>query len=109
FDVAPDRGYRVSPCSAVPGKPGTQHGDGRAGAWPQPCPRHRLVSVALFLGRASATPGRLLAATLLCGVRTFLDTVVVPRSPGLPYNTIITCDNTDILVLPTILILWRLI
>ena len=72
FDVAPDRGCRVSPCRAAACRQAAQHGDGRAGAC-QACPRRRLVSVALFLALyLAAFGGRPLAVTLLCGVRTFL-------------------------------------
>lgn len=50
----------------------------------KPCPLRRLVSVALFLGNAAVArraPGRPLAATAPCGVRTFLDTRGAPRLP----------------------------
>ena len=59
------------------------------------CPRLRLVSVALFLDAtafACICGGRLLAATLLCGVRTVLD-AKAPRLPDLPHVGIVTCDN----------------
>ena len=52
-----------------------QYGDGRTRALGE-SPRYRLVSVALFLGLtmlAHCDAGRPLAATLSCGVRTFLD------------------------------------
>src|SRR5690606_3567839 len=53
------------------------------------------VSVALFLGlaiHAYRYAGRPLAATLPCGVRTFLD-VCTPRLPDPPHLGIVTCDN----------------
>src|SRR5690606_41011400 len=74
-------------------------GDSRVGAC-NACPRGRLVSVALFLGKdlcqAQTLAGRPLAATLPYGVRTFLDTRV-PRLPDLPHPRIVTCDNRGFL------------
>lgn len=70
-----------------------RYGDGRIGA-PE-SPRRRLVSVALFLGltvREHRDAGRPLAATLPCGVRTFLD-ACAPRLPDPPHPGIVTCDN----------------
>ena len=70
-----------------------QYGDSRTSA--PKSPRRRLVSVALFLGlttRMYRDAGRLLAATLPCGVRTFLD-ACAPRLPDSPHPGIVTCDN----------------
>ncbi len=73
FDVAPDRGCRVSPCHAPTGMPVRQYGDGRTGV-------HRgctLVADSSLWPCSSAFPeriaGRPLAAIVPCGVRTFLD------------------------------------
>ena len=50
FGVAPDRGYRVSPCYVVPcNTQGTPHGF-TVSVRAETRPRNRLVSVALFLG-----------------------------------------------------------
>jgi hypothetical protein len=98
FDVAPDRGYRVSPCNAAPARD-AQYGDGRISARRKACPRRSLVSVALVLGLATLArryAGRLLAAILLYGVRTFLD-AVAPRLPDLPHASIVTCDNSSLI------------
>jgi len=65
-------------------------------------PRRRLVSVALFLGLttlARRDAGRLLAATLPCGVRTFLD-ACAPRLPDPPHRYIVTCDNSSSSLFP---------
>lgn len=51
FDVAPDRGCRVSPCDAAARCRTARYGDGRICARAARPPR-RLVSVALFLNRA---------------------------------------------------------
>lgn len=50
FDVAPDRGYRVSPCYAVPCKSKTRRTETPCQCAPTARPHNRLVSVALFLG-----------------------------------------------------------
>src|SRR5690606_25690328 len=93
FDVAPGRGCRVSPYGDM-ARNAMQYG----GAVPVPeGPRRRLVSVALFLGLttlARRDAGRPLAATLPCGVRTFLD-ACAPRLPDPPHRGIVTCDNRD--------------
>lgn len=77
FGVAPDRGYRVSPCRVdlLPDHaPWSDHG----GVHLATHPRARLVSVALFLDLMTTSchlAGRLLAAIAPCGVRTFLGTL----------------------------------
>src|SRR5690554_67330 len=76
FDVAPGRGCRVSPCRAAAGFPTTQHGNGRVGACVNmPAPQTRLCGPVPQLTNTLLCPlaGRPLAATPLCGVRTFLD------------------------------------
>ena len=73
FDVAPDRGCRVSPCDAAARCRMARYGDGRIGAR-NARPRRSLVSVVLFLSRARRRNRTgWLAVTLPCGVRTFLD------------------------------------
>src|SRR5690606_18143811 len=86
FDVAPDGGYRVSPCQDVRTNR-TPYGEA-VSVRRKRRPPDRLVSVALFLGLAhrqadAVISGRLLAVILPCGVRTFLE-AVAPRLPGPP-------------------------
>src|SRR5690606_26349339 len=74
-------------------------------------PRRRLVSVALFLGlaaRACHDAGRLLAATLPYGVRTFLD-ACTPRLPDSPHPGIVTCDNRRLLAAGVCAVLFFLL
>src|SRR5690606_10758075 len=77
FDVAPDRGCRVSPCCAATGLPAARHGDGHAGARNcAPSPQTRLCGPIPRPGAATNCAhlaGRPLAAIPLYGVRTFLD------------------------------------
>src|SRR5690606_18718366 len=73
FGVAPDRGCRVSPCRAAHRRRRTRYGDGRTGAGRSPpAPQTRLCGP-IPQPRTEVAAGRLLAATLLYGVRTFLD------------------------------------
>ena len=85
FDVAPDRGCRVSPCGAAAGFPASA-----VRRWPYRCahgapaPQTRLCGpVPRLDGAMRRLAGRPLAAIPLCGVRTFLD-ASAPRLPGLP-------------------------